>query len=210
MSKLYCLSIRVFRPFRPDCLFVYLDCCFHLKNKSFEFKSFCDKKKLCSVCSSTASHKMTSLLKKSVEEQAIDRILAEIAQIIFKCKFCDFITDDKLFLISHYRSTHVKPIEPNPHSCDQPSDEPSELDERFVCSLCFSIFLSRELVKEHMITDHGCVPMHESVQQPVVQRSNEIDGVTGKKDTDKELHRPISLRELQLKLKSSFVLKYET
>lgn len=147
---------------------------------------------------------MTSLLKQSTEDQTIDRILAEIAQIIFKCKFCDFITDEKLLLIAHYRSTHVKPIA---HSNDQSSDQPSELEERFVCSLCFSIFLSRELVKEHMIADHGCVPMNESIQQQITERSEQIDFVNSKKDTDKELHRPISLRELQLKLKSSFVLK---
>lgn len=150
---------------------------------------------------------MTSTPKQSVEDQAIDRILAEIAQIIFKCKFCDFITDEKLLLIRHYRSTHVIPIEPVVHSFDQSSDQPSELEERFVCSLCFSIFSSCELVKEHMITDHGCVPMNESSQQQITKRSEESDCVNNKKDTDKELHRPISLRELQLKLKSSFVLK---
>lgn len=151
---------------------------------------------------------MTSLLKKPAEEQ--DRILAEIAQIIFKCKFCDFITDEKLLLIKHHRSTHVKKIEPIPQSSDQSSDQTSELEERFVCSLCFSIFLSRESVKEHMITDHGCIPVvNEFSHQQITQRSKDISDVNSKRDTDKELHRPISLRELQLKLKSSFVLRYK-
>lgn len=150
----------------------------------------------------------SSLLKKSVEDQAIDRILSEIAQIIFKCNFCDFITDEKLLMITHYRSTHVKTIEPIPN--ERSSEQPSELQERFVCSLCFSIFSSREQVKMHMITDHGCIPMvNETSTEAITQRSIEVDYVNGKRDTDKEVHRPISLRELQLKLKSSFVLKYE-
>lgn len=151
---------------------------------------------------------MSSLLKQS-EDEAIDRILAEIAQIIFKCKFCDFITDEKLLLITHYRSTHVKTIEPTTPIREQSSDQSSELEERFVCSLCFSIFLSRELVKGHMISDHGCIPMaNESTShQQVTHRSEDIVDHS-KKDLNKELHRPISLRELQLKLKSSFVLKY--
>lgn len=151
--------------------------------------------------------KVSPLLKKSEEDQAVDRIITEIAQIIFKCKFCDFITDEKLLLITHYRSTHVKPIEANtPDSSHQQSD----LEERYVCSLCFSVFSSRDLVKEHMITDHRCVPKTESVDpesREFNHRSNEIDFVNSRKDTDKELHRPISLRELQLKLKSSFVIK---
>lgn len=145
--------------------------------------------------------------EQSVEDEAIDRILAEIAQIIFKCKFCDFITDEKLLLITHYRSTHVKTIEPTTPVRDQSSDQPSELEERFVCSLCFSIFLSRDLVKGHMISDHGCIPMtDESSHQQTTHRSEDIVDHS-KKDMNKELHRPISLRELQLKLKSSFVLK---
>lgn len=151
---------------------------------------------------------MTSLLKSTEDElcyssQTIDRILSEIAQIIYKCKFCDFVTDEKLPLISHYRSVHI-PAEP------QPNEEPEELEERFVCSLCFSIFISREMVKEHMIEDHGCIPMdNESsqTQNQVTLPSKDIEFVNGKKDTEREIHRPISLRDLQQKLKSSFVLK---
>ncbi|KAJ6634670.1 Myoneurin [Pseudolycoriella hygida] len=155
---------------------------------------------------------MESVLKKSTADQAIDRILAEIAQILFKCKFCDFITDEKLLLITHYRSIHVKSIDSTTRreSAYHPSDVTSkELDERFVCSLCFSVFLSRELVKDHMITDHGCVPMANEAdnQQQVHSKLKNSDIANSKKDVDKELHRPISLRELQLKLKSSFVLK---
>ncbi|KAG4072002.1 hypothetical protein HA402_010939 [Bradysia odoriphaga] len=149
---------------------------------------------------------MASLLKKSMEDQAIDRILAEIAQTIFKCKFCDFITDEKLLLIAHYRSNHVKSIATtNDPVVSEPP--PSELDERYVCSLCFTVFVSRHLVKEHMITDHGCIPIvHESSPQQITPPVEVVEA-NSKKDTEKELHRPISLRELQLKLKSSFVLK---
>lgn len=149
---------------------------------------------------------MTSSLKKSMDDQAIDRIIDEIAQIIFKCKFCDFITDEKLLLITHYRANHVKTIPP---TADQPIDKPSQLDERYVCSLCFTIFLSAESVKEHMIADHGCIPIAEDSQQDAnfAQQSVDVEDRNSKKDTDKDLHRPMSLRELQLKLKSSFVLK---
>lgn len=149
---------------------------------------------------------MTSLPNEAEDQlfssPTIDRLLTEIAQIIYKCKFCDFITDEKLSIISHYRSTHAKPVEAAP-------SEAEESDERFVCSLCFSIFLTREIVKEHMIEDHGCVPMgNESNQtQMQVTQSQDNDFVNGKKDVEKEILRPISLRDLQLKLKSSFVIK---
>ncbi len=150
-------------------------------------------------------------MKKRIDDNEIDEILTEIAQIIFKCKLCDFITDEKLLLITHYRSTHVKPITAsNGHSIEHPPS--SELDERFVCSLCFTVFTSRQSVKDHMIADHGCIPMvnNESINhQQTDRRLMENEEVHNRRDTDKDLHRPISLRELQLKLKSSFVLKYE-
>lgn len=140
-----------------------------------------------------------------MEDQAIDRIIAEIAQIIFKCKFCDFISDEKLLLITHYRSNHAKP---KPTTTDQVTNEQpiSELEERYVCSLCFTVFISAQLVKDHMIADHGCIPIDESSPQQT-SPALEVDETNNRKDADKELHRPISLRELQLKLKSSFVLK---
>lgn len=146
-----------------------------------------------------------------MEDQAIDRIIAEIAQIIFKCKFCDFITDEKLLLITHYRSNHAKST---PTTNDQTTNDPatneppsSEVEERYVCSLCFTVFVSRQCVKEHMITDHGCIPIANESSPQQVTATMEADETNNKKDTDKELHRPISLRELQSKLKSSFVLK---
>lgn len=91
---------------------------------------------------------MTLLLKNDVDDEALDRILKEIGEIIYKCKFCSFITDKKLLLISHYRSTHSSSS--NVKSVERISTILAEISH-FVCSICFSIFLNRELVKQHMI-----------------------------------------------------------
>lgn len=97
---------------------------------------------------------MASITKTATEDEVVDTILTEIAHTIYKCKFCDFITDEKILLISHYRSTHLNQVDHNSITLRTPSPMsllPDKLEERFVCSLCYCVFLSREAVKQHMI-----------------------------------------------------------
>ncbi|XP_072753780.1 uncharacterized protein [Anoplolepis gracilipes] len=129
----------------------------------------------------------------------------------FKCKICEYITQNKIQLLSHIQKIHLNStidIEPKEESKNM-----NEIRVVYMCAECSNYFPSFEDCREHMINDHQLTDigsdeagkenltgltnpdlMTEHVDQPI--QNNEVDPVKIPKTLSLEYMRNKKMIEL--------------
>lgn len=95
-----------------------------------------------------------------------------------------------------------------------PITEDEKIQVIYLCSLCFNQFLTIDKIKQHMIQDHDYEPIpieddeyvdNVNIDKDYNNRSN--NNITQTTDTQQSVNRPISLKQLKIKLNKRFAIR---
>lgn len=142
--------------------------------------------------------------------------IADIAKIVkaLQCQKCDFVSSSIEVLLQHFKAHSIST---SPTDVTDNSNE--SVEEILVCSLCYGQYTSLEILRNHMITDHGCTekvqknstlrpsksssPMDREGCNADVEDNKSEDSVSPSEDET----APVSFKDFKLRLTRSLIYK---
>lgn len=135
--------------------------------------------------------------------EAAEKCIVANVVSMYQCQECNAVVSTAEEFLSHHQIMHSGSREVMVEFLkESDAQEPdSDVDVKYVCSLCYGVFESVEHTKQHMMQDHKLKEI--GAKEDPVSSNPSSDSNEEKTETEsggKEQWKPISLKQLKTKL----------